>query len=129
MIIVDTSALMAIIMKEPEAQRCAAVLGSEPDLAISAGTVAEAMIVAGGRQLARDMERLITETGMEIAPVTPALSWRVAEAYARWGKGYHRAGLNFGDCFAYAEAKARSCPLLFVGEDFKQTDLASALSP
>jgi ribonuclease VapC len=128
-IVVDTSALMAIVLKEPEAQRCAAVLGAEPDLAISAGTVAEAMIVAGGRQRARDMGRLITETGMEIAPVSPALAWRVAEAYVRWSKGYHPARLNFGDCFAYAEAKARSCPLLFVGDDFKQTDLTSALSP
>ena len=65
MIVVDTSALMAIIMKEPEAQRCAAILGSEPELVISAGTVAEAMIVAGGRQVARDMERLITGAGLE----------------------------------------------------------------
>ncbi|OWJ64312.1 type II toxin-antitoxin system VapC family toxin [Inquilinus limosus] len=127
MIVVDTSALMAIIMKEPEAQRCAAILGSEPELVISAGTVAEAMIVAGGRQVAREMERLITGAGLEIAAVTPSLSWRVAAAYARWGKGNHPARLNFGDCFAYAEAEARSCPLLFIGDDFARTDLKSAL--
>jgi ribonuclease VapC len=125
-IVVDTSALMAIVLKEAEAQRCAAILGSEPELVISAGTVAEAMIVAGGRRVARDMERLIAGTGMEIAPVTPNLSWRAAEAYARWGKGNHPARLNFGDCFAYAEAEARSCPLLFIGDDFSRTDLKSA---
>jgi ribonuclease VapC len=59
--------------------------------------------------------------------VTPASARHVARAYERWGKGFHPAGLNFGDCFAYALAKEHSCPLLFVGKDFSKTDIASVL--
>lgn len=127
MIAVDTSALMAIVLNEPEADACAAVLEAEDNLLISAGTVAEAMIVAARRNVGQEMERLLAGLGFEVVCVTPAAAQRIANAYARWGKGVHPAALNFGDCFAYEIAREHHCPLLFVGQDFTQTDLESAL--
>ncbi len=73
------------------------------------------------------MEQLVGDLAMETVPVTEAEVRRVTAAYAKWGRGVHRASLNFGDCFAYALAKERQCPLLFVGNDFAPTDLLSAL--
>ena len=61
-----------------------------------------------------------------MVPVTEHDAFKVAEAYARWGRGAHAAGLNYGDCFAYALARQRACPLLFVGEDFAETDITLA---
>lgn len=127
MIAVDTSALMAIVLNEPEAAACAAILEAEDDLLISAGTMAEAMIVATRRNVGAEMERLLEGLGFEVVGVTSAAARRIADAYARWGKGVHPAGLNFGDCFAYVVAKEQPCPLLFVGQDFTRTDLESAL--
>ena len=127
MIAVDTSALMAILLDEQEADACEALLGEEDKLLISAGTVAEALIVAGRRNVAEEMTRLLEGLGFEIVSVTPASARRIAAAYEQWGKGLHPAALNFGDCFAYEVAKEHDCPLLFVGEDFARTDLAAAL--
>jgi ribonuclease VapC len=127
MMAVDTSALMAIVLHEAEADKCKAALEEETELLISAGTVAEALIVAARRNLVEEMNRLIDGLGFEIESVTPASARRIATAYARWGRGAHPAGLNFGDCFSYEVAKEHSCPLLFVGEDFAKTDLQSAL--
>ena len=126
MIAVDTSALMAILLGEAEADRCADALEAAATIAISSGTMAEALIVALRRDLRDEMERLITGLGFEIVPVGAATARSVAAAYALWGKGVHPAGLNFGDCFAYALAKERGCPLLFVGDDFSRTDLERA---
>ena len=127
MIAVDTSALMAILLDEPEAEACMAVLTGSPAIAISAGTVAECLIVASRRNVGEEMAALLDGIGFEIISVTPASARRVAEAHARWGKGVHKAGLNFGDCFAYEVARELGCPLLYVGQDFARTDLASAL--
>jgi ribonuclease VapC len=127
MIAVDTSALMAILLGEAEAEGCKAALEREPDLLISAGTVAEALIVAARRNVAEEMGRLIDGLGFDIVPVTAGAARRIAAAYRRWGRGAHPAGLNFGDCFAYAVASENACPLLFVGDDFSKTDLAGAL--
>ncbi len=126
MIVVDTSALMAILLNEPSASDCIRVLRDE-DLVISAGTVAEALIVAERRQVLKEMTRMIEGLGFEVANVTSADARHVAEAYRVWGKGLHPAGLNFGDCFAYALAKARDCALLYVGDDFSKTDIAGAM--
>jgi len=126
-IAVDTSALMAIALGEAEADACIRVLETETEIVISAGTVAEALIVAARRNVGEAMTRMIDGLGFEILSVTPAASRRVAAAYARWGRGAHPAGLNFGDCFSYEVAKDRSCPLLYVGGDFLKTDLESAL--
>ena len=73
------------------------------------------------------MGQLLGDLVLETVPVTVAEAQRVAAAYTRWGRGLHRAALNFGDCFAYALAKERQCPLLFIGNDFAKTDLQSAL--
>jgi ribonuclease VapC len=127
MIAVDTSALMAIVLSESQADACVAALENEDELTISAGTVAEALIVARRRGVGEEMERLIRDLGFEVVAVTSAPASRIAEAYEMWGKGVHRAALNFGDCFAYALARDRGCRLLYVGEDFAETDVESAL--
>lgn len=127
MIAVDTSALMAIMLNEPEADACAAVLEAEEHLLISAGTVAEALIVGARRNVGEEIAQLIDGLGFEIVSLTPASARRVAQAYEQWGKGIHPAALNFGDCFAYEVAREHGCRLLYVGEDFKQTDLESAV--
>lgn len=127
MIAVDTSALMAIALGEKEADACIMVLETETEVVISAGTVAEALIVAARRNVGEEMTRMIEGLGFEIVSVTPASARRVAAAYARWGRGVHPAGLNFGDCFSYEVATEHSCPLLYVGEDFSKTDLERAL--
>jgi len=125
-IAVDTSALIAILLGEAGGARCAQVLADEEAVLISAGTLAEAMIVADRRNIGPELRRLVEDLAFEVAPVTPAAASRVAECYARWGRGIHAAGLNFGDCFAYALASERDAPLLYVGEDFKATDLTPA---
>jgi len=127
MIAVDTSALMAIMLDEPDAGACVAALEAENDILISAGTVAEALIVAARRNVHEEMVRLIDGLGFEIVSVTPASARRIAEAYERWGKGVHPAALNFGDCFAYEVAKEHGCSLLYVGEDFGKTNIESVL--
>lgn len=126
MIVVDTSALMAILLSETEADRCIDVLEAEDEILISSGTMAEALIVALRRNRKGEMEQLIAGLGFEIVSVTAAAAWTVGQAYEKWGKGVHPAGLNFGDCFAYALAKERGCRLLYVGNDFSRTDLEPA---
>ena len=123
MIAVDTSALMTILLDEAEADRCSNALETADRLLISAGTVAEALIVAERRGVGEEMTALIDGLGFEIIAVTPAAARRVAAAYDKWGKGVHPAALNFGDCFAYEVAKENGCPLLYVGDDFAKTDL------
>lgn len=126
MIAIDTSALMAILLDEPEADTCAKTLEAAGRLLISAGTVAESLIVAERRGVGEEMARLIDGLGIEVVYVTSASARRIASAYQRWGKGAHPAALNFGDCFAYEVAKEHGCPLLFVGEDFARTDISGA---
>ncbi|MEI1252888.1 type II toxin-antitoxin system VapC family toxin [Rhizobium aouanii] len=127
MIAVDTSALMAIVLGEPQADALIAVLEAEDDLLISAGTVAEALIVSARRNVGDEMEQLIDGLGFEIVAVTPASARRIAETYRSWGKGAHPASVNFGDCFAYEVAREHGCGLLFVGDDFAKTDIKNAL--
>ncbi|MCP1547460.1 MULTISPECIES: type II toxin-antitoxin system VapC family toxin [Methylorubrum] len=126
MIVVDTSALMAILLGEAEADRCADVLEAEDKILISAGTMAEALIVALRRNRGDEMKKLIAGLGIETIGVTAATVQNVVQAYETWGKGAHSASLNFGDCFAYALAKERGCRLLYVGEAFARTDLERA---
>jgi ribonuclease VapC len=127
MIVVDTSALMAIVLNESDADACAAALEVEDRLLISAGTVAEALIVAGRRNVGDEMARLIDGIGFEIVSVTPASARRISQAYGQWGKGVHPAALNFGDCFSYEVAKEYGCRLLYVGENFMRTDIKGVL--
>jgi ribonuclease VapC len=127
MIAVDTSALMAIVLDEAEAEACIAVLEKEDNVLISAGTIAEALIVGARRNVGEEIENLIDGLGFTAVAVTPASARRIASAYGRWGKGIHAAGLNFGDCFAYEVAKEHACPLLYVGSDFAKTDIKGVL--
>jgi ribonuclease VapC len=128
MIAVDTSALMAILQDEPQAFTCAVALDQADDLLISAGTLTEALIVSGRRGLGAQMSALLSRLAFTVVPLSEGDARRAAEAHARWGKGAHKAGLNFGDCFAYALAKQHGCPLLYVGDDFARTDIQAALS-
>ena len=127
MIAVDTSALMAIVLDETEANACIAVLEKEDNILISAGTIAETLIVAARRNVSEEIASLIDGLGFNAIAVTPASARRIALAYGRWGKGIHAAGLNFGDCFAYEVAKEHDCPLLYVGDDFARTDVKRVL--
>lgn len=127
MIAVDTSALMAIVLNEPEADACGAALEGEDEILISAGTVAEALIVSARRNVREEVASLIDGLGFEIVTVTPASARRIANAYERWGRGVNPAGLNFGDCFAYEVAKEHECRLLYVGDDFSRTDIQGVL--
>ena len=129
MIVLDTSALMAIVLGEPERLRCMSAIEAEPELVISGGTVAEALLVAGRRGVEAEVRELIEDLGIAVRPLTLADARQIAAAYARWGKGVHPAGLNLADCFAYALARQQDCPLLFVGNDFARTDVRSALAP
>jgi len=126
-IVVDTSALMEIALDSPRAGECSSAMETADEIAVSAGTLAEALVVAGREGVGAEMTKLVQGFHMEVVPVTAATSRRVAAAYDRWGKGVHAARLNLGDCFAYALAEERGCPLLFVGGDFSRTDVASCL--
>lgn len=127
MIAVDTSALMAIVLGEPEGSACTAVLLPEPEIIISAGTLAEVLNVSARRSLKDDILQLIDDLESVVVEVTKESDQRAGEAYSRWGKGIRPAGLNYGDCFAYEVAKDHNCPLLFIGNDFSKTDIVSAI--
>ena len=119
---------MAIVLDEPAADACIAALEAEDQILISAGTVAEALIVAARRNVGREMASIIDGLGFEVVTVTPGAARRIANAYEAWGKGVSKSGvLNFGDCFAYVVAKEHACRLLYVGKDFAGTDLKSVL--
>lgn len=128
MIIVDTSALMAILLGEPEAAACRTVVARELDIRIAAPTLTEALIVAAGRALHGEMARLIDDLALTVDPLTGEVGYAAVRAYLRWGKRHHPAALNICDAFAYALATAHNCPLLFVGNDFAQTDVIAALA-
>jgi ribonuclease VapC len=131
--VVDTSALIAIAWDEPERERFQNSIEREPVRLISAASVVEASIVVmyrAGRGAAtravEDLIQLVEELDLEIEPVTSEHVRLAQLAYRTYGKGLHAAGLNFGDCFAYALAKASGRPLLFKGSDFAKTDLLIA---
>ena len=126
MIVVDTSAFMAVALDEPAAEACSDVMARAEEIVVSAGTLAETLIVAGRRNVSPAIERLISGLGCQVVPVTEYDAFKVAEAYTQWGRGVHPAGLNYGDCFAYVLARQRACPLLFAGSDFAKTDVTRA---
>lgn len=127
MIVVDTSALMAILLQEPQAPDLVAALEEASQALISSASVTEALSVAARRGVHPEMERLIQGLSLEIVSLNPAAARRAADAYRRWGKGFHLAALNYGDCFAYELARENDCPLLYVGGDFARTDVRSAI--
>jgi len=126
-IAIDTSALMAILLKEPAWDALVGVLEREVEIIASAGTIAEAAVVASKHGVRAELERLLERVGVRVVPLDVAGARRVGDAHEAWGKGGSVSALNFGDCFAYALAKERNCPLLYVGTDFPRTDIRSAL--
>jgi ribonuclease VapC len=130
MIVVDTSALIAILDREPDAALYAEAIAEADAPLVSAATLLELHIVMLNRHGARAgqlVDRLLQDAGFQIETFTAQHLDRAREAYARYGKGRNSAGLNYGDCFSYALAKATGLPLLFKGSDFSKTDLISAL--
>ncbi len=127
--VIDTSALIAILQHEPEADALSEAILAASAPRISAATLVEAGIVMQGRHGdvgSRNLDVLLSQTRIEVLPLTAAHAALAREAFRRFGKGQHPAGLNYGDCFAYALAVALGEPLLFVGSDFGQTDVAVA---
>ena len=126
MIALDSSALIEVVAEQPRADACSQVL-LRSALIISAATLAEALIVSRRKKVARQLDQLIDLLDLQVEDVDAAFAERAALAYSRWGKGFHKADLNYGDSFSYALAEMYDCPLLFVGNDFAQTDIVSAL--
>jgi ribonuclease VapC len=131
MIVVDTSALIAILDREPDAALYAEAIAETDSPLISAATLLELHIVMLNRHGGRAgqlVDRLIQDAGFQIEHFTTQHLELAREAYARYGKSRNSAGLNYGDCFSYALAKATGLPLLFKGSDFSKTDLIAALA-
>ena len=129
--IVDASALIAILRDEPEGRACANALADAETCRISAANYVEAAVVIDGSRdpvASRRFDELCDVIGLVIEPVTATQARIARDAYRDFGRGSgHPANLNFGDCFAYALAKIAHEPLLFKGDDFPHTDIASAL--
>ena len=128
--VIDTSAVVAILLDEPEKDAFSDLLSSEVPLAISAVTFHEASIVMAAKKrqtsAARLVDELVRDLAIEVCAVAGTDAMTARDAYFKYGRNYHRAGLNFGDCFAYALAKSRNEPLLFKGDDFSKTDVTAA---
>ncbi len=131
--IVDTSALVAMIRADPTATACARAIQAADSPRFSAANAFEAAIVVdavANPVLSRGLDQIRRELGVAIHPVTAQHVGIARQAYRDYGKGSgHPAQLNFGDCFAYALAAETGEPLLFVGDDFTHTDVESALRP
>ncbi|MBW3629227.1 MAG: type II toxin-antitoxin system VapC family toxin [Gemmatimonadetes bacterium] len=127
--VIDTSAVIAILLGEPSAERVISALEGHFERRMSAAAVVEAGIVMQARQGdagERELDALLRRLRVTILPVTEEQAELARSAFRRFGKGKHPAGLNFGDCFSYALARALAEPMLFVGEDFSRTDVAIA---
>ncbi len=128
--VLDTSALLVLLLDEPEAEAYRAVLEDDATRLVSAATLLEAGIVvearkgeAGGREL----DLLIHKAEIDVVPVDAEQVVEARRAYRRFGRGRHAAGLNLGDVFAYALARTAGEPLLFKGDDFSKTDVGRVL--
>ena len=127
--VIDSSALLAIVLNEPECQAFLRKINLDARPLIAAANYVEAAVVLVTRRgpaAAVELRALLKEAGIEIAEVNEAISDVAIEAFRRFGKGRHPAGLNFGDCFAYALASVTGEPLLYKGDDFAKTDIAAA---
>lgn len=128
--VIDSSALVAVLLGEPEAERLTTALAADPVRCISALSVLETSIVLyrrKGAEAVAELDALLADLSIEIVAFD-ALQARAARvAYERFGKGLHPASLNLGDCCSYALASIRKQPLLFKGDDFPQTDLPAVV--
>jgi ribonuclease VapC len=127
--ILDSSAVLAMLFGEPEAAALAEAAEQATERAISAASWLEAAMVADNRSAVASAEfaGLMARLDLEIVPFTASQAMRAREAHRHYGKGRHKAGLNLGDCFAYALAKERGQALLFKGDDFAATDIEPAI--
>lgn len=124
--IVDTSALVAILLREEGWETLRAAVADAENIGIGAASLLEAALVVSGRagrDRSDDVRQLVGELGIIVVPFEKDHVRVAAEAFARYGKGRHRAALNFGDCMSYAVAKLAAQPLLCTGSDFAKTDL------
>lgn len=130
MIVIDSSALVAILRDEPERRSFIDAIVDHGEPCLSAATYVEASMVMElrlGDRGGREVDALIEDIGMATVPFDQAQAKVAREAFRRFGKGRHRAALNLGDCFVYALAKTLNAPVLFKGDDFALTDIKSAL--
>lgn len=124
--VIDTSALLAILQDEPERRMFNEAIEAAESRLMSAATFVEASIVIESRFGAeglRDLDLFVERAGIGLAAVDAEQAHVARRAFSRFGKGRHRAGLNYGDCFAYALANVLGEPLLYKGDDFGQTDV------
>jgi ribonuclease VapC len=129
-VIFDSSAVMAVVLHEPEAERFSLAMLSAKAPRMSAANWLEAAIVVDSNRdpvLRERFDELSRALRVEIVPVTVEIAAAARRAHQRYGRGRHPARLNYGDCFAYATAQVLGEPLLFKGDDFPQTDIAPAL--
>lgn len=127
--ILDSSAVVALALQQPGHERLLAAIGAAPSLGIGAPTLVETTIVLSAR-LGRDARGLVSRFALEadltVVPFTDAHFGTALDAWLHFGRGRHPAGLNFGDCLAYATARVAGEPLLFAGDDFGKTDIEAA---
>ena len=126
--VLDTSALVALLTMEPEAARIAQAIEADPLRLISAATLVESAIVMESRQgeaAARELDLLLARADVQVEAVTAEQAQLARQAWQRFGKGRHAAGLNYGDCFSYALSRITGEALLFKGTDFALTDVTA----
>ncbi|MDR7300384.1 type II toxin-antitoxin system VapC family toxin [Haloactinomyces albus] len=127
--IIDSSAIVAILLKEDGHERVRERIVQASEVRVGASTVVETGIVLVARMGVRGktlLARFLQEGGIEVVPTTQEHWWIAVDAYERFGKHRHRASLNFGDCLTYATASVAGEPLLCIGDDFPETDLVLA---
>lgn len=127
--VIDTSALLAVLFDEPERESFVLAIGAATDRCISAGTLVESTLVAEARRgeaAGRELDLLLYRAGITVVAVDEEQALLARDAWRRYGKGRHRAALNYGDLFSYALARSRGDVLLFKGDDFSRTDIAPA---
>lgn len=128
--IIDSSALLAILNREPDAGLYEASILTETPCRMSVANLLETSIVVesrGGADAGHELDAFLERAGIELVPVTAEHLEAARQAWRRFGKGRHRAALNFGDCFSYALARVADEPLLCKGNDFARTDIATVL--
>ena len=124
--VIDTSALLAVLLAEPEKDAFLSAMLDDPVRLVSTGTLLEASIVLaarGGEDNVHDLDRFVLDAEIEIVAFDHQHLALARTAWRRFGRGKHKAALNFGDCMSYALARSRDEPLLFKGEDFIHTDV------
>ena len=130
MIVVDSSALIAILRREPEADSLLQVIAAAEGCLLSSVSLLETSMVLAGRtgnaEAWAELDALVARSGMQVVAQDAGLVGEARAAFLRYGKGRHPAALNLGDCASYALAKVRGLPLLFKGNDFPRTDLTAA---